>query len=143
MTLSNLAVLYRATQRMKQAEDAYAEALLTRRNLAQANPDVYLPSVATTLNNLAYLCLSTGQIQHAETHASEAERIIEPLWQANPELHGDLMAKTLWNRALISEAAQKPAAEACAFARRALAAACDPALKQEIQKIIDRLCPAS
>src|SRR5439155_691694 len=54
-TLNNLAVLYRATQRMKEAETAYQEALSIRRRLAEANPDAYLPNVAMTLNNLANL----------------------------------------------------------------------------------------
>ena len=43
MTLNNLANLYSATQRMKEAEQAYAEALAIRRKLAEANPDAYLP----------------------------------------------------------------------------------------------------
>ena len=55
MTLNNLAVLYRATQRMQQAERAYDEALAIQRRLAEANPDAYLPDVALTLNNLAIL----------------------------------------------------------------------------------------
>jgi tetratricopeptide (TPR) repeat protein len=142
-TLNNLANLYSDTQRMKEAGQAYGEALAIRRKLAEANPDTYLPYVATTLNNLANLDHLTGRTQEAETHASEAERILEPLWQANPELHGNLMAKILWTRVLVSEASKKPAAEACALARRALAAAYDPALKQSIQQLIDRLCPAS
>jgi tetratricopeptide (TPR) repeat protein len=128
---------------MKEAEQTYNEALDTYRNLAQANPDAYLPDVAMTLNNLANLSISTGQIQEAETQAAEAERILEPLWQANPELHGNQMARILFVRALIREVSQKPAAEACTLARRALAAAYDPSLKQSIQQLIDRLCPAS
>jgi tetratricopeptide (TPR) repeat protein len=143
MTLNNLGGLYGATQRLHNAERAYSEALAIRCKLAQANPDAFLPDVASTQNNLANLYFSTGRIQEATTHASEAERILEPLWQANLELHGNQMAKILLMRALIFVAAQKPAAEACALARRALAAAYDPALKQSIQQLIDRLCPPS
>ena len=58
-------------------------------------------------------------------------------------MHGNQMARTLGTRALIAEAGNAPASEACALARRALAAAYDPALKQEIQQLIDRLCPES
>jgi len=140
-TLNNLANLYRATQRMRDAEQAYAQALAIRRKLAEANPDAYLPYLASLLNNLASFSLSTGQMQEAEKHASEAERVLDPLWQANPALHGNLMAKILGTRSEIAEADQRPATEACDLARRALAAAYDPGLKQQIQQLIDRLCP--
>lgn len=141
-TLNNLAVLYSDTQRMKEAEQAYDEALAIYRKLAEANPDAYLPYVATTLNNLAFHLHSTGRFQEAETNASEAERILHPLWQAYPELHGNQMASTLDTRARVAEAGQKTA-EACALARRALAAAYDPVIQESIQQLIDRLCPAS
>ena len=143
MTLNNLALLYSGTQRMREAEQAYGEALAIRRKLAAINPDAYLPNVATTLNNLAFLCFSAGQINEAEAHISEAEQILDPLWKANPELHGNTMAKILWKRALVSEASEAPAAEACAYARRALEAAYDPTIKQSLQQLIDRLCPES
>jgi tetratricopeptide (TPR) repeat protein len=141
-TLNNLAILYSVNNRMDDAEKAYDEALDLYRKLARANPDAYLPDVAMTLNNLANFYLSADRIQEAEKHATEAERILDPLWQANPELHGNLMARILWNRALIAEASRQPS-EACALARRALAAAYDPVLKQSIQKLIDRLSPGS
>ena len=142
-TLNNLANMYKDTQRMKEAEEAYGEALAAYRKLAEANPDAYMPNVAITLSNLAVLYSDTQRIGEAETTASEAERILAPPWRVNPELHGNQMARTLWRRALISDASVKPAAESCALARRALAAAYDPALKQEIQQLVDRLCPAS
>ena len=142
-TLNNITALYRATQRLQKAEEAYGEVLAIHRKLAEANPDAYLPDVATTLNNLAHFDHSAGRTQEAETNASESERIIDPLWQANPELHGNRMARILFTRAEACEATKQPAAEACALARRALAAAYDPALKQSIQQLIDRLCPES
>jgi tetratricopeptide (TPR) repeat protein len=140
-TLNNLAILYRATQRMSEAERAYAEALAAYRKLAQANPDAYLPSVATTLNNLGYFFLLAERLQEASDHAAEAECILDPLWRANLPLHGNLMARILGTRSEIAEAARQPAPESCALARRALAAAHDPAIKQEVQRLIDRLCP--
>ena len=48
------------------------------------------------------------------------------------------MARTLGTRALISEAAGRTD-EACALARRGLAAAYDPVIKGALQKVIDRL----
>ena len=68
--------------------------------------------------------------------------MLDPLWQANPKVHANLMARILWTRALVREAAKEPA-EACATARRALAAAWDPSLKESIQQLIDRLGPSS
>ena len=52
MTLNNLGVLYSDTQRMKESEQSFQEALATYRRLAEANPEEYLPKVAMTLNNL-------------------------------------------------------------------------------------------
>ena len=45
-TLNNLAILYRDTQRLKEAEAAYQEALDIYRQLAKANPAAYQPDVA-------------------------------------------------------------------------------------------------
>jgi tetratricopeptide (TPR) repeat protein len=139
--LNNLAVLYRATQRLAEAETACSEALATYRGLAGANPGAYLPDVAMTLNNLAFLQFSQGSIDAAEASVSEAEKILEPFWQANPELHGNQMAKTLLARCLMDEAAGA-VGEACKLAHRASAAAYDPEIKEAIQEIVDRLCPA-
>ena len=49
-TLNNLGNLYSNTQRLKEAADAYSEALQTQRNLAKDNPQAYLPDVARTLD---------------------------------------------------------------------------------------------
>jgi tetratricopeptide (TPR) repeat protein len=139
-TLNNLALLYSATQRMKQAEEAYREALSIRRELAQANPEAYLPDVAMTLNNLALLYSATQRMKEAEEACREAEGLLEPLWRVNPEVHGDQMGRILLMRALVCEALGESSTDACALARRALAAAYDPGLKQGIQQLIDRLC---
>ena len=51
---------------MKEAEEAFAEALEIRRKLAEANPDAYLPYVASTLNNLANLYRATQRMKDAD-----------------------------------------------------------------------------
>src|ERR1039457_2440373 len=71
-TLNNLAILYRATQRMKEAETAYREALGTYRRLAETNPEAYLPNVATILNNLAVLYSDTQRVKEAKIAFEEA-----------------------------------------------------------------------
>ncbi len=131
-TLNNLAALYYATQRMKEAEEAYREALSIRRKLARANPGAYLPDVAMTLNNLANLYRTTQRMQQAEEACHEAEALLEPLWSANPEVHGDQMARILLMRALLCEETGESNSDACALARRALAAAYNLGLKQQI-----------
>jgi hypothetical protein len=131
--------LYGSAQRAQKADQAFGLALAIYRNLSEANPDAYLPQVATTLNNLASFEHSAGRTQEAEVHATEAEGILEPQWKANRELHGNLMARVLATRALIAHTSQQPTT-ACAFARRAFTAAYDPILKQRIQKDIDRFC---
>jgi len=132
---------------MKEARSALGEAISILRELAKANPDSRLPELANALNNLVLLDFLGGRLEDAINHAVEARRILTPIWEINPSAHGDLMARIHRNRAEIAEAVAKatnqPTTEACALARRALAAALDPALKQQIHQLIDRLCPGS
>jgi hypothetical protein len=118
----------------------YQEALSTYRELAQANSEAYLPHVAMTLNNLANLYSATYWMKEAEAACREAEGILEPLWFVNPELHGDQMARILLMRALLCESLGESGTNACALASRALAAACNPTLKQAIRQLTDQLC---
>jgi tetratricopeptide (TPR) repeat protein len=142
MTLNNLAILYRAHLRTQEAEHAYTEALTIRRRLAEANPDAYLPDVATTLNNLALLYRDIQRVQEAERAAIEAEQTLAPYWEANPTVHGDQMAKILLVRAALCESGGN-VTEACTLARRALPAAYDPDLKEVLQRLIAEVCPSA
>ncbi len=105
--LNNLAALYRATQRMKEAEQAYAEALATYRKLAEANPEAYLPNVATTLNNLANLYSDTQRMKEAEQAYAEALATYRKLAEANPEAYLPDVAMTLNNLANLYRATQR------------------------------------
>jgi len=107
MTLNNLAVLYRATQRMRDAERAYDEALSTYRQLAQENPEAYLPDVAMTLNNLALLYIATQRMRGAELACDEALSIRRQLAQENPEAYLPDVALTLNNLALLYSDTQR------------------------------------
>jgi len=60
-TLNNLANLYEKTQRVKEAEQAFREALVIRWGLAKSNPRVYQQDVSTTFQDWA-----TGQQCTAE-----------------------------------------------------------------------------
>ena len=78
-------------------------------------------------------------MKEAEKSNGEARAIFEPLWRENPELHGNQMAEI--NIVAARLAGPDQAKEACQFARQALEAAYDPAMKQSAQKLIDQFCP--
>ncbi len=138
--LNNLALLYSDKQRMKEAEVAYQDAPSICHDLAQANPEAYLPDVAMMSNNLAILYRATQRMKEADECCREAGEVLEPLWLINPELHGDQMARTLWVRGLLCEPLGQSNQEACRLAERAFAVAYHFQLKQDIQALIDRLC---
>ena len=106
-TLNNLAVLYSSTQRMKEAEQAYAEALATYRKLAEANPDAYLPYVAGTLNNLAVLYSGTQRMKEAEQAYAEALATYRKLAEANPDAYLPDVAMALNNLAILYRGTQR------------------------------------
>jgi hypothetical protein len=54
-TFDSLGVLYRDTQRLQDATDAYRESLDIDRALADRDPTTYKPDIATTLNDLGIL----------------------------------------------------------------------------------------
>ena len=59
MILNSLGLLYSATHRTREAEEAYRDGLRIYRDLAQANSAAYLPYIAATLNDLAMLYNAT------------------------------------------------------------------------------------
>jgi tetratricopeptide (TPR) repeat protein len=84
MTLNNLAILQRATNRHKESEANYAEALGIRRKLAKTNPDAYLLDVAATLNNLAILQRATNRHKESEANFAEALEIYRKFAKTSP-----------------------------------------------------------
>ena len=81
------------------AEEKYALAIGVYRQLAKANPSVYLPDVAMTLNNLANLHSATDRLEEAEKEYSEALGIRRTLAEANPSVYLPDVAMTLNNLA--------------------------------------------
>ena len=61
MICNNLGVLYRNTNRLKEAEAYYQEALEIYRKLAKENPEAYEEEVADTSFNSAVLYFNQGQ----------------------------------------------------------------------------------
>jgi len=97
MTLNNLGNLYRATQRMKEAESAYQEALTTYRQLARDNPVAFLSNFATNLRNLGVLYSTTQRMKEAESAYQEALTTYRQLARDNPAAFLPDVAMTLNN----------------------------------------------
>ena len=90
--LNSLANLHKRINQPAEAEAEYTEALKIRRELAEANPQAYLPDVAQTLNSLAGL--------HADTNLlAEALKIRRDLAEINTEAYLPGVADTLNNLA--------------------------------------------
>ena len=103
--LNSLALLYSDTQRVREAERAYDEALSLRRQLAEDDPQG-LPDVAVTLNNLANLYVSAQRMREAEKAYDEALSIRRRLAEANPQALPDV-AITLNNLANLYRSTQR------------------------------------
>ena len=95
MFLNNLAVLHSDKNELAKAEGEYGEALKIYRALAEANPQAYLPYVATTLNNLAVLHSDKNELAKAEGEYGEALKIYRALAEANPQAYNIDVARTL------------------------------------------------
>jgi len=70
---------------LKEARNEYEEALKTYRELAQKNPETYLPDVALTLNNLGILDSDQNRIAQARKEYEEALKIFEDFSKQDPE----------------------------------------------------------
>jgi len=70
---------------LKEARNEYEEALKTYRELAQKNPETYLPDVALTLNNLGILDSDQNRIAQARKEYEEALKILEDFAKQDPE----------------------------------------------------------
>jgi tetratricopeptide (TPR) repeat protein len=95
VTLNNLGILDRNEKRMGEARNDYVEALKIRRELAQKNPDVYLPDVAETLNNLALLDRDQNRMEGARNEFAEALSTYRELAQKNPDVYLPDVTQTL------------------------------------------------
>ena len=67
------------------AEKEYKEALEIRRKLAEANPDAFLPYVATTLFNIALLRMSEHRKDEAKKACEEALEIYKAMAKKAPQ----------------------------------------------------------
>jgi tetratricopeptide (TPR) repeat protein len=86
------------------ARNDYAEALKIRRELAQKNPDVYLPDVTSTLNNLGILDSDQNRMEEARNDYAEALNIYERFAKKNP---GQFSADVTRVKNLLKEVSSK------------------------------------
>jgi tetratricopeptide (TPR) repeat protein len=140
MTLHNLAILYRQTQRFQEAEEAYQEALTVRRQLAQANPSAHLPLVAMTLNNLAVLHFTQDDTTSAHELNAEALKIHRTLWQHHPTAHGDGLARTLALKVMLLKQESAEVVTACELLHELGTVAYSASLKAWAQEQMKTSC---
>ncbi len=100
-TLNNLAILHSNQNNYEEALKEYEEALQIRRNLAEINPNTYLPDVAMTLNNLAVLHKNQNNYEEALKEYEEALQIYRSLDDINPNTYLSDVAMTLNNLAIL------------------------------------------
>ena len=91
--LNNPGILDRSPNRIEAARKEFEEALKTYRELAQKEPETYLPFVVVTLNNL-------GIIERAPNRLDEALKTSRELAQKEPETYLPFVAITLNNLGL-------------------------------------------
>ena len=85
MTLNNLANLHCEKNEFPEAEAAYEEALQIRRDLANVNPQTYLPHVAMTTVNLSIFYLqNTPDQEKSLALAKEALQCSLPFIEGFP-----------------------------------------------------------
>src|SRR6266403_1980722 len=78
-------VLNSDQNRMEETRKEHEEALKTYRELAQKEPETYLPSVATTLNDLGTIDSDQNRMEAARKEYEETLKIYRLLAQTNPE----------------------------------------------------------
>jgi Tfp pilus assembly protein PilF len=93
-TLNNLGALDTVQNRMDEADKAYDEALKIRRELAQKNPDKYLPYVANTLNSLGILDSDENRMDEARKAFDEALGIYQRFAARDPDRFGNDLERT-------------------------------------------------
>jgi tetratricopeptide (TPR) repeat protein len=96
-TRNNLGIPDRDQNRMEDARKEYEEALKIYRELAQRNPETYLPYVTTMLNNVGNLDSAQDRMKEGREKYEEALKIYRELAHKGPETYLPYVAATLNN----------------------------------------------
>ena len=94
-------MLDRDQNRTEEARKELGEALQIRRELAQKNPETYLPDVAMTLINLGLVHRGQNRMEEARKAYEEALKTYRELALKNPETYLPSVALTLINLGLL------------------------------------------
>jgi tetratricopeptide (TPR) repeat protein len=95
-TLRNIGVLYANTQRTREAEGVYQEALAIYRQQASDKP-AYQLDFAATLNNLGVLYRNTQRVEEAKASFREALKAYRQMAKAHSSKYQSDLARTLVN----------------------------------------------
>ena len=101
---NNLSVRQSEMGQRVEALASIAEAVRIRRALAEANPDAFLPNLASSLNNQANRQSAMGQRVEALASIAEAVRHYRALAEANPDAFLPDLATSLNNQAAMQSA---------------------------------------
>jgi hypothetical protein len=85
---------------LKEAEVSYQEALIIRRDLAKANPQVYRKDLADTLAKIAVWYFKQDKKTATRQYFDESIPIYRELWQAYPELYAENLSANLFINSL-------------------------------------------
>jgi tetratricopeptide (TPR) repeat protein len=118
--LENLGSLYHETNRHSEAEEVYAEAIDLYRQLANENPDTYLPGLARILSSLADFYVHTGQYALSLDKFEEALSVNRELAKENQYEYLPEVARVLTNIAVVLTNYMSHKEKADTFAREAL-----------------------
>ena len=95
MTPHDLENFDTAQKRMDEARQHFERALVMRRQLAQQDPDRYLPFLAGSLNNLGTVARQQNRADEARQHFEGALKIYRQLAQQNSDAYLYYLATTL------------------------------------------------
>jgi tetratricopeptide (TPR) repeat protein len=111
LIFNNLGNLLLDNNEMVRAKKAYEEALMIRRQLAEKNPEVFLPDVAMTLNNLGNLLQTNKEMGAAKQAYEEALLVLRKLALKNPQVYNLDVAATAINLGLFYQQLLKTTGE--------------------------------
>jgi tetratricopeptide (TPR) repeat protein len=101
MTRQDLESFDTEPKRMDEARRHFERALEMRRQLAQQDPDKYLPYLAGSLNNLGMVDRHQNRLDEARQHFEGALRLYRRLAQQTPDAYLYYLATTLNNLGLL------------------------------------------
>ena len=105
--LNNLANLYKDSNQVEKAEEAYLKALSIYLSLSKKDTLTYTPHVATTLNNLANLYGLQDEVDKAKEAYLKALKIRRDLEKHYPKTYRADIAMTLNNLAILYRVGQE------------------------------------